>query len=260
MMSRLFYIVPLCAAPLFFTTHADSASCSCHPPLPWMLSPARDGKAPLNTQIRVALPTYYNSLPSLRKYRGDYVMTFMEDIRRDSLGYFNLIPQKPLEPNTRYEVYVDRSSPQDPRILVFGTFVTGDATDTKAPTAPKIEKVTPNPSRGKDDACYVYGSWIQFSTSEARDPGRDDARLTYAAWVSYAKGKLDVARMPDGYAIPTKDGTFTLGQSSRCDANEFPLPTEGEVTLGIAAVDEAGNKSAVKRVKLDMHGLYVEIP
>lgn len=237
----------LLAAPLALVTHADA--CSCAAPEPHMLSPARLTKAPLNAHVRVAVPSYLTGRLALRKHGGGEIAVKRIDSPVRGMAFADLVPEKPLEADTRYEVAFIRPD-QHPSTLVFGTFVTGTAADTTAPIAPKLEKTTVNAQRSISfSSCSVNTPWVHIGASGARDPDRNDAQLLHAVWASNARGTIDLNAPPTAYLLE-KDGKIKLGKSSLCDPNEFPLPAQGNLTLAIAAVDEAGNRSAVQKINV----------
>lgn len=187
----------------------------------------------------------------LRKHHGDEVPAKRIDSPMQSIAHVELIPDKSLEPDTRYEVAFVAAD-QHPSTLVFGTFMTGNAPDAQAPVPPKMGKPVVNAHRGSAmTSCAVSTPWIQIATSDARDPERDGARLLHAVWMSNAKGAIDLNGPPTAFLME-RDGKIRLGRTSHCDPDEFPLPTKGTITLAIAAVDEAGNRSAVQRMNVTM--------
>jgi len=247
---HLIVAAALFTTPLALTTHAAHA-CSCVAPQPHMLSPAHVGKTPLNARVRVVLPTYLPGRLALRKHDGAEVPVKRIDSPLQSSAHVELVPDNPLDADTRYDVAFINSK-DHPSTYIFGTFVTGDVADTKAPVAPKIGKAVVNAHRSSAmTSCAVHTPWVQVFLGGARDPDRDDARLLHAVWMSNSRGVVDLNAPPTAYLVE-KDGKIKLGRTSYCDPDEFPLPTGGTVTLAIAAIDEAGNRSAVQRVNVTM--------
>ena len=236
----------LVPASLAFASHTAQA-CSCSAPRPHMLSPMREGKAPLNARVRVVVPTYLSGQLALRKHDGADVSVKRIDSPLQSSAHVELVPDKPLDADTRYDVAFVNPK-EHPSTYIFGTFVTGNALDTTAPVAPKIGKAVVNAHRSSMmTSCAVHTPWVQVPSSGARDPDRDDARLLHAVWMSNSRGVVDLNAPPTAYLVEN-DGKIKLGRTSYCDPDEFPLPMAGSVTLSIAAIDEAGNRSAVQRV------------
>lgn len=100
-------------------------------------------------------------------------------------------------------------------------------------------------------SCAVSSPWAEIFASGARDPDRDDASVLHAVWTSNDRGVVDLNAPPTAYLIE-KNGKIKLGKTSYCDPDEFPLPAQGTVKIAIAAIDEAGNRSAVQRIGLVM--------
>ncbi len=240
----------LVAAPLVLTTHAAHA-CSCVEPQPYLLSPSTSHPAPLNARVRVALPKYLAGKLSLRKHRGAEIIVKRTDSPLPNTAHVELVPAQLLDADTRYEVAL--VNPElHPSTLVFGTFMTGNSTDTSAPLPAKISKTIVNGHRASAmTSCGVSTPWVEVSLSGARDPDRTDAQLLYAVWASNARGIIDLNAPPTAYLFE-KNGKIKLGRISYCDPDEFPLPRQGALTLAIATIDEAGNRSSVQRVGLVM--------
>lgn len=241
----------LLALSLALVTHGAHA-CSCVPPKPELLAPSHQLPAPLNTHARIFLPAYPKGQLVLRKHRGTDVTTKRIDSPLQNSSYVDLVPEKPLDAETRYEVALIRPDVH-PSTLVFGTFVTGQASDTLAPLAPKISRAAVNGDRASAmTSCSVNTPWIEvFLAATAHDPDRDQAQLLYAVWASQGRTAVDLNAPPTAY-IQEDRGKLKLGRTSYCDPDEFPLPTRGTVQLAIAAVDEAGNRSPVQRTSLVM--------
>ena len=86
---------------------------------------------------------------------------------------------------------------------------------------------------------------------EAVDPTRAKAQLLYGAWVGDASGKIDETK-PPASMFALHQGTLVLGRSSGCDPHDFPLPATPFAWIGISAIDEAGNLSAMKKMRVDL--------
>lgn len=238
------------AASCAFVTHGAYA-CSCSPPQPRVLAPMHATNAPTTSHVRVVLPTYLKGQLILRQHQGPDVATKRFDSPMTSISHVELVPEKPLSANTRYEIALVRSE-QHPSTLVFGTFATGQTTDTVAPSAPKITNTAVNGHRWSTmTSCAVSTPWIEMTLQPAKDPERDDAQVLYGVWASNAKGVVDLNAPPTAFVEQDK-GKLKLGRLSYCDFDEFPLPTQGSLTLAVAALDESGNRSAVQRVTVKM--------
>lgn len=247
-MTRNLVFSALVASPLVLATHASHA-CSCVEPEPRLLSPSRSVKAPRNSSVRVVIPTHLKGKLTLRKHRGGEIDARRIDSPLPNAAHVELTPVQTLDADTRYEVALIRPD-EHPSTLVFGTFVTANDSDTKAPTRAKIGKTTVNGHRAMAmTSCGVNTPWAEIFLSDARDPDRDDARLLYAVWASKSPGGIDTKAPPTAFLVP-HDGKIKLGRTSYCDPDDFPLPRSGTVTLAIATIDEAGNRSPVQNVNL----------
>jgi hypothetical protein len=216
-----------------------------------VLSPNRYTNPPLNTRVRVLLPVYPKGQLVLRKHQGANVPTKRFDSPLQNSSHVELVPEKPLDADTRYEVALLRAD-QHPSTLVFGTFVTGQATDTTAPSAPKISRAVVNGHRSSAmTSCASHTPWAEVFLTGAKDPDRNDALLLYAVWASNGRAPIDLNAPPTA-DIQEEGGKLKLGKTSYCDPEDFPLPTRGTVQLAIVVVDEAGNRSAVQRANLTM--------
>lgn len=238
------------ASGVFVTHHAHA--CSCSPPQPQLLAPMHTTNAPTSSHVRIALPTYLNKgRVVLRQHLGAEVPSKMVESPMSSISHVDLIPEKPLAPNTRYEVALVRPE-QHPSTLVFGTFATGQTVDTQAPSAPKIKSTVVNGQRWSTmTSCSVNTPWIEMTLQTSVDPARDDAQMLYGVWASNGRGVVDLNAPPTAF-VQEEKGKLKLGRLSYCDFDEFPLPTKGSLTLAVAAIDESGNRSAVQRVTVTM--------
>lgn len=244
-----------CAVALVAQGEPASA-CSCVEPEPEMLSPASAGLAPRNARVRVALPgpgTGAGAHQIVLRVRGGAAVPVK---RRESVvssrAYIELQPESPLAPDTRYEVAVvvkDRR----PSTLVFGTFETGTETDTTAPTGgtlgkPEVYKTSP----WSGTSCSIGTPWVSIPvTARGSDPGHVGVRPLYAVWAADASGRLDTAGPATTFLQPS-EGALTLGKTSYCDPDDFPLPRRGRLTIGVALIDDAGNRGAVQRMVIDV--------
>ncbi|HEU4410010.1 MAG TPA: hypothetical protein VFS43_32445 [Polyangiaceae bacterium] len=264
----------------------EAVACPVVEPKPSVLTPAREVEASLNERVRVLLPPEgrYGGGPGalrLRARPGPGVEPREIAVRARPLGsawgYFSLVeltPLAPLAPSTRYEVALVRSDPQQqPPLVVFGAFRTGGSADT---TAPRIESVAGvKVQRGDDPACTPDTPQVVLEGLEARDPGRPKAQLLFGVWLADASGNIDPSRPPDDIlgldepppppppspdapnaAPPPKVGpSLVIGRRRGCDdPSALALPAGPSIALGVAAIDEAGNASALRRVKVAVPG------
>jgi hypothetical protein len=235
----------LLAAPLLLLNH-DANACSCSPPQPKMLSPARLSSAPVNSRVRVVLPKFLKGNLVLRKHKGADVPFQRIDSSNQYMPDVEIVPKSKLDSNTRYEVALVNPE-EHPTTFVFGTFVTGSDIDSVAPTDAKITRTVVNAHRSSVmTSCAVGTPWVQVFLNKSEDPGHTDVPVLYAVWASTGKNKIDLNAPPIAF-VEEKDGILKLGRTSYCDPDDFPLPMNGSVSLAIAAVDQAGNRSALQR-------------
>lgn len=244
-----------CAVALF--AHGEPASaCSCVEPEPQLLSPGSVGLSPLNARVRVALPGPGTGAGPhqivLRARGGSAVAVKRTESVLSSRVYVELVPASPLAPDTRYEVALvvkDRR----PGTLVFGTFETGAETDTAPPTGgtlgkPEVYKTSP----WSGTSCSIGTPWVSIPvTARGSDPRHVGVRPLYAVWAADASGRLDTGGPATTFLHPS-EGALTLGKTSYCDPDDFPLPRRGRLTIGVALIDDAGNRGVVQRMVIDV--------
>ena len=224
-----------------------SGACSCVEPEPVLLSPSGPANAPLNARVRVVIPGYRAGKLSFRKHAGGEVAAQRVESPLASSTQVELRPEQPLEPGARYDVAMVDSA-RHPSTLVFGTFHTGTDTDRAAPTSAKLGRANVNGARwSTGTSCAVDTPWVEIPIAAGKDPGRDGAELSYAVWKADGQGAIDTTAPPTAY-LQAREGKLKLGRTSHCDPDDFPLPRAGTVTLAIATLDEAGNRSPVQRL------------
>jgi hypothetical protein len=250
------------------STEREVGACSCAGPDATLVAPERVDDAPLNARIRVEIPSPSSTSaalsPTSAAAAGGVVLrvhgraaTVAATTRAIATGgstsFVELTPSAPLEPSTQYEVATVDTS-QVPPSRVFGTFRTGRALDNAAPRidamGPAIAFKNANPM---GSMCMVPGPWVTIEGVVADDPGRRDAQLVYAVWLGDASGAIDTKKPPTAVAT-AHAGRLDLGRTSLCDPHAFPFPASGAAWLGIAVMDEAGNTSAVRRMRVDLAG------
>ena len=253
--------VLLTTGAVFLTTvviERDVGACSCAGPETALLTPDRVDDAPLDAKVRVEMAASSRSTPAavlLRVHgRTTPVAVSTRVIAPGGWSSFlELTPTAALEPDTRYEVAtVDAGAV--PPTRVFGTFRTGRAKDT---TAPRIDAMGPAIAYKNANAmggmCTVPGPWVTVEGIVSEDPGRRDAQLLFAVWLGDANGAIDTKRPPTSLER-VREGHLEIGQTSLCDPHAFPFPKTPFVWLGVAALDESGNASAVRRLRVDLAG------
>ena len=237
----------------------DAGACSCVEPHAALVDPDRVDDAPLNARIRLETPasgiaSAAGGTAVLRVHHGSEAPTSSRLIAPGGwVSMIELTPSASLAPATQYEVaLLDPTA--FPSATVIGTFRTGDARDT---VPPRIDAMGPavafKNSHAQGAACQVPGPWVIIEGVRAEDPGRPKAQLVFGVWLADRAGNVDVKNPPTAM-VTSHDGTLRIGQTSLCDRHSFPMPKTPFMQLGIAALDEAGNVSAVRRVRVDLAG------
>jgi hypothetical protein len=231
----------------------DARACSCMGPHDTFVGPAGDD-VPIGAVVRVAVPTRSSHAPAavvVGEVGGSKVDAGVRSWPDGQLTVIELRPTARLKPTTRYEVAVVDPKAY-PSTRVFGTFQTGAGEDR---TAPKLDaigtavaKVNAHPNGG---SCGIAGPWIEIGPVHAEDPGRPNAQLMFAVWAADAAGHIDTAKPPQALVQPYQ-GTITLGRSSLCDPHDFPIPKAPFLALAIAAIDESGNLSPARKLRVDL--------
>lgn len=227
-------------------------ACSCMGPHLTFLSPMRTEAAPRNTHIRLEVPTHQATTPFVvRAHRGAAVATRSEVIAGPELTTVELVPLTALAAETRYEIALIDPN-KHPSTTVIGTFKTGTDTDTTPPRLDSLGQVRNHLNIGHvgGGSCSIRGPWITVSGFVAQDPGRPEAALAFAVWKPDPQGRLDTKRAPDALLFPYR-GQASIGQTSLCDPHAFVFHG-ATADLALAMVDEAGNRSATKRVRVDV--------
>jgi hypothetical protein len=260
------FVVGLCAlSGSAATTEREAGACSCAGPQTVLVAPDRADDVPLNARIRVdALsPAHVNAPPRLngasslvlRVYpTGAVVPTTLRTFAAGGqLAIAELVPSALLAPATQYDVAL-HDALDWPTTTVVGTFRTAKTSDTTAPRIHAVGAATAFKSAHTGGTCEVAGPWVTIEGISADDPGRPDAQLLYAVWLGDSAGNVDTKKPPTAL-VRAHDGMLELGQTSLCDAHDFPIAKKAAfMWLGIAAIDEAGNTSAERKVRVDLAG------
>jgi hypothetical protein len=247
------------AATLGVPREREAGACSCVGPRLALLSPDRVDDAPLNARVRVEVPANRSAggAPGkvvLRAVGGGEVAVTTRTFKPGGwVELAELTPKAPLAPSTQYELAL-LDPEQYPSTVVFGTFRTGVSADT---TAPRLERLGPavvhrNAQHGSG-SCQIAGPWVTFENVGAVDPARAGAQLSFGVWVGDAAGRVDTSKPPVSL-VSAGRGAIAIGRTSLCDPHDFPLPKAGPLVLGVAAIDEAGNASAARTVRVNLAG------
>lgn len=257
----------------------------------WVVPPPVNVKAPLNTRPRVTLhadfrergfcPPWADRSVTKCPKKGTYALELreagrggtagepipveMRESRSNQVATIEMIPKQHLAPNRRYEIrYVEKEAGP---IEIVGTFLTGAAIDTTAPswrglssTFQRVGGLWPGetPPRKKPgvitiDMTDCFGLGVEF---DALDKATDDQTrpedIRYAWWMGDVDGTaIDYTTVPlsytKGYEVMPH---FKVVYGTRLEPlNDFSLPTGKKAfKLGVRAVDLAGNMSKPSEV------------
>lgn len=198
------------------------------------------------------------------------------EARSGDVATYRITPRAELDANRRYEVLAVLDAkpgalPRERRLL--GTFRTGATFDTARPTWTGIRSLElvpwrpqPTGSRGKGTIRIAFGpqplrTYADIWGRTALDAETPADLVTYAVRIADASGRVDHASMPRGYfrgaidldpADRSPDRLFWLGQVNECFAHTFDFPEHGKLTIGVTAVDLAGNESPMFVHTLDL--------
>ena len=193
------------------------------------------------------------------------------EARAGDVATYAMRPRGLLSRSRGHEVFaVLRAAPGRPagaRRLV-GSFRTGEAIDRTAPTWPGIQPpevfpwkppLTLGERRKLKKGTIILTSdpqplrtYADVWGQPALDLDTPPDVISYAVRVVGADGKIDPTTMPRGYFRGeidlrpderTKGHLFWLGQPNMCFAHTFDFPASGQLTIGVTAVDLAGNES-----------------
>lgn len=240
----------------------DARACSCSGPRVQILTPDRADDVPLNARVRFEVPVP-SGKPSrarraLRVHGTDAeVLAAEQAFMGGEVQVVELTPRSPLLPSTQYEVAIIDPD-EHPGTLVFGTFKTGTAADTKAPVVKRGGRAEAHRNLTFVTTCDIKGPWIDVTDALAEDPSRPGAQILWGVWLRDPSGKLDASKPPATIlkAFGELDGPYhgllSLGRRSGCDPHGFPLPGAGIFSFGLAPIDEAGNTGPVTALQVDM--------
>lgn len=234
----------------------EASACSCVGPQLELTVPVPATDAPLLTRVRIALPDparrRANGAVVLRKHGGASVATTSRTFADGRwVATLEIVPAAPLAPDTTYEIAVVEPDAHPSTTVVAG-FTTGKTLDTTAPQLDALGAAAVHRNaRAMSSMCQTSGPWVTIDGALAHDPSRPDANLVFGVWLGDANGVIDTKKPPTTLRT-AHQGVLVIGQQSTCDPYSFPFPRGGVVWLGIAAIDESGNTSAVRRVRVDL--------
>lgn len=239
---------------------ADLGATTCNSPRTTVLPGAR-AVAPLNTHVWIygwdepddRQRFELREAPAAESPGATIAVTARRADTGDGTFVIELVPERDLNPKTRFEVW---SVGKSERLV--GTLRTGTTRDTTAPSwtgATKVEPIRPRAATkgGRKVITISDADGLGVMGPRATDSG---GRVLYAAWRGEAGKPVDFARPPDGWAYdvdPASSIVVILGTPDVCVPKTFDVPRDKiEIQIGLAAVDLAGNRGATSehRVKL----------
>ncbi|MBS2016204.1 MAG: hypothetical protein JST00_25200 [Deltaproteobacteria bacterium] len=254
--ARAFVVLALAGALAVTGVAHEASACSCVGPQLGLTVPVPATDAPLLTRVRIALPdparAGVNGAVVLRKHGGATVATTTRTFADGRwVATVEIVPTAPLAPDTTYEVAVVEPDAHPSTTVVTG-FTTGKALDTTAPQLDALGAATVHRNaRAMSSMCQTAGPWVTIEGVDAHDPSRPDASLVFGVWLADANGVIDAKKPPTALRT-AHQRMLVIGQQSICDPYSFPFPRGGVVWLGVAAIDESGNTSAMRRVRIDL--------
>lgn len=233
-------------------TEPVAEACSCMGPEgARLIVPLRVEDAALNTHVHLAVVRQKGApdpIIEIRSAHDQLVATRATYTSTEGswTDHLELVPSAALAPGEDYVVSW-RTPDRYPDTRVLGRFHTGTSADT---TPPRLAPLGPPsaPTGRLRSSCDTGRPWVRFET-EVDDPGHRRDRFLFAVWLVGAGAKLD-ANAPPTAVIEAHDQILTIGRSSSCSPQDFPFPKTSSAWLGIAALDEAGNRSAIQNVRV----------
>ena len=242
------------ALALFVAIWGARAWAGCAEPEPELWLPVGERAAPLNSRITVSLGAVAGLVREVELQVAGSAQRVAAQARPlpgpRGHGVIELVPDAPLAPDTTYTLVARRPAGWHPSRWVFGVFGTSRVRDDVAPELRVLgARFRPRTAAGS------VGGWVELKV-ELRDGERTAGAALYAVWLPH-DGALDTSAPPDVY-LPGRGDTLSLSLSSPdvCPGRFVPLPsTPGRLTLGVAAFDVAGNRSALQQVEVDVPSL-----
>ncbi|NUO50072.1 MAG: hypothetical protein HOV80_14550 [Polyangiaceae bacterium] len=279
----------LVATSLFAASEAKAWTCGAEPP--GFVLPPPTVAAPLNVRpvVRLEYSRMQSCPPPLvcsadaatmelwsaprRGKPREQVAADILSTRSDGVVTFVIQPKAPLEPLRRYEV---RGRPDTTfRSTLLGSFRTGNLFDRKAPewrgtTRVDLHPLLPvaTPKRKSGPVVIPFGPrqttpYVEVFGPVAIDDQAAPGSLSYALWTAKPGEKIDYSAAPAGFfrqdtsiagtASGAMDRLFVAGAQNECFVRSLELPTSGKITIGVRAVDLAGNQSEASETTLDLN-------
>lgn len=229
----------------FLASSRDADACSCIGPrvTAW---PATDTLAPPNAHVFVRFPNT-KKVKVIVRLAGtsdtDGIPSSRLDLVSMSVRFVELAPVVALPKDAKFEVVVGTG--KDSRVV--STFAVGGESVKATPKRPDIVKTTY--IHEEVVCCMCSSGQPHVSIQLAGKHDTEDSRI-YGIWGADKDGKVDWDRKPLAYT-PSWYGRLTLGDSSTCSVNNFPIPREGTVTLGVRAISQSGKRSKGRVIKVE---------
>jgi hypothetical protein len=246
--ARAVFAVALLAA--LSAAVAGQARAGCAVPEPALWLPSDEGAAPRNSRVTLTLGGQAGLVRSveLRVSGGGPPLAIRRRALAGPVGQqvLELTPEAPLQPDTTYELVARRPEGWHPSQWIFGAFTTGQNLDDVAPV---LRVLAARWRRADGPGGRVASLQVQVAL---RDGERALGTALYAVWLPNDSGSFDASAAPDVY-VPGRGDVLELSPADTCPGLAVPLPSRlGRWELGLAALDPAGNRSAVQRVVVDI--------
>lgn len=240
-------LLSLIVVGIFLTPTKDADACSCRGASieTW---PAKGSIAPTNARILVRFPGGKKEKTILR-LRGTQDTAGVPSARVDTVSmqvrFVELTPSVKLAKGAHYEVVV--GSGKNARVV--SNFLVGEKVDTTVPKPPVVDTAKFNHEEAVCCNCTSGAPHIRIALAGKHD--MDSPSSLMGIWMADANAKVDWKRAPDAYVI-TWNGQLTLGDSSMCSVNNFPIAAAGTMTLGLRAISPSGrwSKGEITKVKV----------
>jgi len=227
---------------------SEAARAGCGAPPPKLLLPIDGQDAPLNSKITVSLEQRdWIDRVVLRPMGGTPVGVSKTPLPSPvGLVLVQLSPDQPLAPRTQYELAIVGPPGNHPGTLIFGTFSTGGASDD----APPALRVDGAHYFEEENGVGSPLAWLEVGVG-TEDGDRRGTKSLFAIWLPDAKGRL-ATNGPADFYVPQDGAVVRISSYDICSGWYVPLPAKlGSAEVGIAAIDEANNRSRTARVKVN---------
>jgi hypothetical protein len=240
-----------------------SSACSCWPPAPRVL-PGPTDLAPVNTHVWVAgwgvvidgIKHCEGKVCAEHRYR--YVLrlagkptvsvpTATRRLESWTTTFLELVPEKSLAKNSKYEVVRIDDAGNDPTEVISG-FRTGAHVQSTAPKWTQHVAIDVVRDQGKFISSCSVSTYLRIIVPTSS--------LHYAVWMAPAsKGALRYDAPPTGYFVADSDGNLVVGRGD-CWSINVDVPGEQRLRVAVAPVDFAGNRGIAGESIIDARDKY----